>query len=135
MKSDDTICPVCEGYYFEFNNDFDICPICGWENDGVQRDKKDYWGGANSISVNEAKVIYSLLQNEATKSKVSQIIDKYEQREREIHTQYAHIDHRTSEGEKCSKAFAQAHNDFISELYKLLDNNRERSLLNFTFVW
>ena len=116
MESKDTICPVCEEYYFEFSYDHDICPICGWENDGVQRDKKDNWGGANHLSVNEAKVVYSLLWNQATKSEVSKIIDKYDQRQRALYIKYAKIDHRTSDGEKCLKEFAQAHDDFITEL-------------------
>ena len=29
-------CPVCGKYEFPEENSFDICPICGWENDGVQ---------------------------------------------------------------------------------------------------
>jgi hypothetical protein len=121
MQSKDSICPVCEEYYFEFPFDYDICPICGWENDGLQRDQKDLWGGANNLSVNEAKIVYSLLLGEETKSKVFKIIDEYDHRQREIHIQYAEIDHRTSEGEKCRKAFAQAHDDFISELDKLVN--------------
>ena len=116
MQSKDRICPVCEEYSFEFPDDYDNCPICGWENDGLQRAKRDYWGGANDLSVNEAKAVYSLLQSGLTKSKVFEIIDKFKQRKREIHIQYAEIDHRTAEGEKCRKAFAQSHDDFIIEL-------------------
>ena len=33
----------------------DICPVCGWEDDGVQNDDPDYRGVANFISLNEAK--------------------------------------------------------------------------------
>ena len=35
-----------------------ICNICGWEKDGVQEDKPDYKGGANKMSLNEAKKAY-----------------------------------------------------------------------------
>ena len=31
-------CPVCGKYKFEEENDFDICPYCMWENDGLQYD-------------------------------------------------------------------------------------------------
>ena len=48
-------CPVCNGYEFEEDNDFDVCEICGWENDGVQFDDPNYRGGANRLSLNEAK--------------------------------------------------------------------------------
>lgn len=50
-------CPCCgslevpkgeEGLYY-------ICSTCGWENDEIQRDKPDYKGGANKMSLNEAK--------------------------------------------------------------------------------
>ena len=48
-------CPVCSDYIFEMDNDFDICPICDWENDGVQLDDPDYCGGANDLSLNDFK--------------------------------------------------------------------------------
>lgn len=36
----------------------EICPVCGWEEDSVQNDEPDYRGGANTISLNEAKENY-----------------------------------------------------------------------------
>ena len=47
-------CPVCGKYEFEQDSDFDVCEICGWENDGVQLDDPDYAGGANWVSLNRA---------------------------------------------------------------------------------
>ncbi len=35
-----------------------VCTNCGWENDEIQRDKPDYDGGANRMSLNEAKEAY-----------------------------------------------------------------------------
>lgn len=35
-----------------------ICENCGWEKDGVQEDKPDFNGGANIMSLNEAKQAY-----------------------------------------------------------------------------
>ncbi|MCL2197545.1 MAG: hypothetical protein FWB80_01345 [Defluviitaleaceae bacterium] len=49
-------CPVCNKYVFEEDNDFDVCEICGWENDGVQLDDPNYRGGANPDSLNERKI-------------------------------------------------------------------------------
>jgi ribosomal protein L37AE/L43A len=46
-------CPVCGKYEFPQENDFDVCEICGWENDGVQYDDPDYEGGANRLSLNQ----------------------------------------------------------------------------------
>ena len=48
-------CPVCGKYEFEKEDDFDICPICSWENDGVQMVDPDYGGGANKMSLNQAR--------------------------------------------------------------------------------
>ena len=50
------LCPVCGKYTFEF--DFDICPICDWESDPIQNINHDYAGGANNMSVNEARKAY-----------------------------------------------------------------------------
>ncbi|MHC6202330.1 CPCC family cysteine-rich protein [Breznakiellaceae bacterium SP9] len=37
----------------------DICPICGWEDDSVQNNDLDYDGGANYISLNAAKKVWT----------------------------------------------------------------------------
>jgi hypothetical protein len=34
---------------------FDICAVCGWEDDPIQNDDPDYDGGANHISLVAAK--------------------------------------------------------------------------------
>ena len=43
-------CPVCGEYEFEDECSYDICPVCGWEDD-------DWFegGGANEMSLEEAK--------------------------------------------------------------------------------
>jgi uncharacterized Zn finger protein (UPF0148 family) len=48
-------CPVCGEYTFTGENDFDVCPVCEWENDGVQTDDPSYWGGANELCLNDYK--------------------------------------------------------------------------------
>lgn len=52
-------CPVCGKYEFEDYSSHDICPFCGWEDDGVQTDDPDYIGGANPTSLNQYKVDYA----------------------------------------------------------------------------
>lgn len=52
-------CPVCGKYYFEEDSDFDICEVCGWENDGLQNANPDYAGGANKMSLNQAREAYA----------------------------------------------------------------------------
>ena len=48
-------CPVCGKYQFEDWNDMDICEVCDWCNDGVQESEPDYEGGANRMSLNQAR--------------------------------------------------------------------------------
>lgn len=38
---------------------FDICDVCGWEDDNVQLAKPDSYGGANRVSLNEAKANFA----------------------------------------------------------------------------
>ena len=50
-------CPCC-GFYTlneKADNTFQICPVCYWEDDGVQLHEPDYEGGANNVSLMQAK--------------------------------------------------------------------------------
>lgn len=56
MKETNKIpCPCCGKTQVE---DYDICGECAWENDPVQLWKPDKRGGANVMSLNEAKEAY-----------------------------------------------------------------------------
>ena len=59
MSSIKRKCPCC-GYLTleEAKGDFDICPVCFWEDDPVQNENPDFGGGANHVSLNEAKRNY-----------------------------------------------------------------------------
>lgn len=48
-------CPCCGQTDVD---EFDICEVCGWENDLVQLDDPDYSGGANEMSLNEARAAF-----------------------------------------------------------------------------
>ena len=50
-------CPCC-GYLTldeEPPGTFDICPVCGWEDDNVQFDDPSFQGGANRVSLMQAR--------------------------------------------------------------------------------
>ncbi|MBR1695355.1 MAG: hypothetical protein IJ709_08145 [Selenomonas sp.] len=51
-------CPVCGKYRFEEYGDFDVCEVCHWENDPLQYDTPTLAGGANIMSLNEARKAY-----------------------------------------------------------------------------
>ena len=49
------LCPCCGK---EKVREYDICSICSWENDPIQEEHPDMRGGANIISLNEARRAY-----------------------------------------------------------------------------
>ncbi|MFK3913424.1 CPCC family cysteine-rich protein [Enterobacter cancerogenus] len=49
------LCPCCGQYEFPEEGSYEICPICTWEDDPVQTEEPDYKGGANVMSLNEAR--------------------------------------------------------------------------------
>lgn len=55
---DEHKCPVCGQYVFEHRNCMDICDVCDWCDDAVQENDPDYRGGANRMSLNEARAAY-----------------------------------------------------------------------------
>ncbi|MFJ5357451.1 CPCC family cysteine-rich protein [Pectobacterium sp. CHL-2024] len=48
-------CPCCGEHEFEVLGEYDICSNCGWEYDPVQSREPNYAGGANKMSLNEAR--------------------------------------------------------------------------------
>lgn len=52
---DSSLCPCCGQYYRNFTEDFGVCEVCGWEEDCVQENDPDYEGGANVMSLNQAR--------------------------------------------------------------------------------
>ena len=59
MQTHEFICPVCGRYIFDKERDYEICPVCGWENDGFYEA-----GGANKLSLEEYKAQYQQKQGE-----------------------------------------------------------------------
>ena len=48
-------CPCCGSQNITEPGEFEICDVCGWEDDPVQAAAPDYRGGANRTSLNEAR--------------------------------------------------------------------------------
>ncbi|MDR1183220.1 MAG: hypothetical protein LBK67_00305 [Coriobacteriales bacterium] len=46
-------CPVCGLKTLRDDRDYSVCAVCLWEDDPIQRDAPDFWGGANSLSLND----------------------------------------------------------------------------------
>jgi len=64
-------CPCCGYKTLSEREIWDICPVCGWEDDHVQSKNPAYTGGANKESLNQAKeawgqksIMVSILNND-----------------------------------------------------------------------
>ena len=54
------ICPCCGLYQLAFSpGGDDICAICKWQDDPVQRKNPDFEGGANDMSLYHAKSLFA----------------------------------------------------------------------------
>jgi hypothetical protein len=51
-------CACCEQETITEPDSYEICSRCGWEDDELQREDPDYRGGANQMSLNEAKAAF-----------------------------------------------------------------------------
>ncbi|WP_040152395.1 MULTISPECIES: CPCC family cysteine-rich protein [Photorhabdus] len=51
-------CPCCGKRTIERLGEYEICPICNWEDDPVQSADPHFSGGANSMSLEDAKKLY-----------------------------------------------------------------------------
>jgi hypothetical protein len=53
MDQANKVCACCGFPTLPTGSIFEICPLCGWQDDGVQNDDPNYWGGANELSLND----------------------------------------------------------------------------------
>lgn len=76
-------CPCCGQKTLSTEHMFDICSVCGWEDDNVQFAAPDFRGGANFFSLNEYRKAFlegknvEKLQAEAKKEFDDQIKQNY----------------------------------------------------------
>ena len=49
-------CPICGRYVFK--EEFDLCPVCEWQQDSVQEDDYTLAGGANKLSVDQYRALW-----------------------------------------------------------------------------
>ena len=51
-------CPCCDYLTIQDVRRHEICPVCYWEDDPIQFEDRAYMGGANEVSLQEAKINY-----------------------------------------------------------------------------
>ena len=49
-------CPCCGSRVIDASGTYEVCEVCGWEDDPVQLADPDYSGGANAESLNAARM-------------------------------------------------------------------------------
>jgi hypothetical protein len=58
MESKTKKCMCCQRNSLPSRSAYEICPVCGWQDDDIQNDDPDLEGGANEMSLNQAKEAY-----------------------------------------------------------------------------
>lgn len=60
MKKKESLlpCDCCGSKVIGERGNFEICPICGWEDDSAQASDPDLTGGANDMSLNDARATW-----------------------------------------------------------------------------
>jgi len=48
-------CPCCGFRTLNEIGEYEICPVCYWEDDSIQREDINYEGGANTVSLKVAR--------------------------------------------------------------------------------
>ena len=59
-------CPVCNKHEFPTHGSFDICPVCGWEDDYVQEEDPEF-GGANWETLKGYRALYKAGKHRASR--------------------------------------------------------------------
>ena len=108
-------CPVCDEYEFEKDSDYDVCDVCGWENDGLQYDDPDDWDGANYSSLNTTRLEYSLLKNSVTHAETQEARELYRENIGEIWSKLNNSNPRIDDDKLCGE-FEKAHENYKNTL-------------------
>ena len=48
-------CPCCDYFTLEERGDYSICPMCFWEDDGLDVDELEQHSGPNHMTLREAR--------------------------------------------------------------------------------
>lgn len=48
-------CPCCDHFTLDARGQYDICPVCFWEDDGLDVDELDEHSGPNHLSLREGR--------------------------------------------------------------------------------
>ena len=80
-------CPVCKKIYF-YGDEYDICPVCGWEDDRVQYNDLSYAGGANHLSAKQAGLEYYMLSHKKLSDEAKRLKEEFDERYKRAFSEY-----------------------------------------------
>jgi len=55
-------CPCCGAHMLHAHGEYEICSVCGWEDDPSQSADPQLAGGANKQSLNQARAAWTHTQ-------------------------------------------------------------------------
>lgn len=111
------ICPVCRKYYFKEEGHYEVCEVCGWEDDSIQYEDHFYTGGANPLSVNICQMKYSLLHKDRTSSETKKLTEEYKENYGKIWGEVFSVDPHNWDG--FSEKMDDLDYNYAKELVKL----------------
>ncbi len=84
-------CPCCGFYTFKEkpNGNYDICPVCYWEDDPCAYDEPDEDMGCNQVSLNQARKNY--LEFGACREDIKNLVRPPAKKEIKGNTRYQHL--------------------------------------------
>lgn len=77
-------CPACEYLSLSKRGDYDICPVCSWEDSGLDVDDLDRVSGPNGITLRQGRENFRLLGACDSRSVASVLTEKERYRFRRI---------------------------------------------------
>lgn len=60
------VCPVCGKYDFPTHGSYEICEVCGWQDDYLQENESEDTGGANWEGLAGYRALYEAGKLDAT---------------------------------------------------------------------
>lgn len=64
-------CPCCDYWTLLEPSAYEICDVCGWEDDFVQKENPNFDGGANDLSLIQARNLWRIkMAKEQTHNKL-----------------------------------------------------------------
>ena len=108
-------CPCCDDHTLNEQGQYDICPKCNWEDDPDQSEYPDDDGGANYLSLNDARLEYRLSKNEITCQQANEAYQIHRKAREQIYLKYKDIDYRV-DGEKFYKELQSESDRYVAAL-------------------